>query len=86
MVSFSSVISAASDAVLLLKQVIVLSLVNSAYNGAENNFLFSILLSTIFCRIIKKYLYKAFLFLIKEKKGFVFYTPVKIRSYPTLKL
>lgn len=54
--SFSSVILLASDTVLLLKQVIVLPLVHAAYNGAENNFLFSILilLLTIFCRIIKK--------------------------------
>ena len=36
--SFSSVISADSDAVLLLKQVIVLSLVNSAYNGTMRIF------------------------------------------------
>lgn len=36
--SFLSVILFASDTVLLLKQVIVLSLVHAAYNGAENNY------------------------------------------------
>ena len=36
--SFSSVILFASDAALLLKQVIVLSLVNSAYNGTMRFF------------------------------------------------